>query len=85
MLYKRNGREQRIKSFGGEQIVLTLKMKQEFPDKNYNLYTVCRLKNNEEIPLYDETFTNEQLNKFYNKPSYYIPENNEEVNNENDL
>lgn len=78
-MYYRQGREQKIKNFGGEQIVLTLKMKQEMPEKKFNLYTVCKVVDGKNIPLYDECLDEEQYNKFFDKPSYYQPnQDNEE-------
>lgn len=83
-MYYRQGREQKIKNFGGEQIVLTLKMKQKMPGKQFNLYTVCKVVEGRDIPLYDECLTKEQYNKFFDKPSYYQPEidDKEEYNDE---
>lgn len=83
-MYYRQGREQKIKNFGSDQIVLTLKLKEKMSNKNYDLYTVCKIVDEKEIPLYNETFTNEQVEKFYQKPSYYIPKRNnkEDINNE---
>ena len=54
--------------------LLPLKMKQEIPGKQFNLYTVCKVVEGRDIPLYDECLTKEQYDKFFNKPSYYQPE-----------
>lgn len=72
-MYSRHGRAQKIKNFGGEQIVLGLRLKKKMPYKKYNLYTIYKLIDGEEVPLYDETFTDEQVSDFYTKSSYYVP------------
>ena len=64
--------------FGGEPLKLKLKLKQEFKDKKYDLYTVYKVIGDEEIPLYNETFTEDQVEKFYKHPSFYLPELDEE-------
>lgn len=79
-MYYRQSREQKIKNFGGEQIVLTLKLKQEFKNKPFNLYDVCKVVDGNNIPLYSECLTEEQVNKFFDKPSYYLAD--KEVNDE---
>lgn len=65
-----------IKDFGGETLRLTLIKKQDYEDKNYSLYLVCKVVKNEEgkneyIPLYPETFTPQQVERFYKNPTYY--------------
>ena len=78
-MYCRKGREQKIKNFGGDFIILGLKLKQEYPNKNYNLYTIYKLVNGEEIPIYNENMTKKEVNEFLNNPSYYkIDEKNKE-------
>ena len=76
-----------IKDFTGEPLKLTLVKKEEYPDKEYNLYSVCKVveddtKEGDErytfIPLYDETFTEDQYNEFYNVPRHYIAVKQEE-------
>lgn len=68
-----------VMDFSGEPLKLKLKLTQEFKDKNYNLYTVYKVtSNDEEIPLYNETFTEDQVEKFYKHPSFYLPELDEE-------
>lgn len=65
------------KDFSGEPIRLTLRLKEVYENKEYNLYTICKVvkvdKEDEFLPLYDETFTSKQYEKFFNDPSYYIP------------
>ena len=53
----------------GEKVKLTLKLKQEFKDKEYNLFTVCKVVGKEKIPLYNETFTHAQVIAFYENPT----------------
>lgn len=78
-MYCRKGREQKIKNFGGDFIILGLKLKQEYPNKNYNLYTIYKLVDGEEIPIYNENMTKKEVNEFLNNPSYYkIDEKNKE-------
>ena len=65
-----------IKDFGGETLRLTLVKKQDYEDKEYSLYMVCKVRKNEDgkdeyIPLYPETFTPRQVEKFYKNPTYY--------------
>lgn len=68
----RNDKFQVIKDFSGEEIKLTLELKEEWPDKENDLYTVCKVKDGKNIPLYNETFTPEQVDVFYNHPMYYV-------------
>lgn len=68
----------RVKDFSGEEVILTLVKKEEYPDKEYDLYTVCKVikrenEKDELFPLYDETFTKEQVSKFYKNAAYYSP------------
>ena len=78
-MYCRKGREQKIKNFGGDFVILGLKLKQEYPNKNYNLYTIYKLVDGEEIPIYNENMTKKEVNEFLNNPSYYeIDEKNKE-------
>lgn len=78
-MYCRKGREQKIKNFGGDFIILGLKLKQEYSNKDYNLYTIYKLINGEEIPIYNENMTKKEVNEFLNNPSYYkIDEKNKE-------
>lgn len=70
-MYCRKGREQKIKNFGGDFIILGLKLKQEYSNKDYNLYTIYKLVNGEEIPIYNENMTKKEVNEFLNNPSYY--------------
>lgn len=78
-MYCRKGREQKIKNFGGDFIILGLKLKQEYSNKDYNLYTIYKLVNGEEIPIYNENMTKKEVNEFLNNPSYYkIDEKNKE-------
>lgn len=78
-MYCRKGREQKIKNFGGDFIILGLKLKQEYPNKDYNLYTIYKLVDGEEIPIYNENMTKKEVNEFLNNPSYYkIDEKNKE-------
>ena len=72
------------------KIKLTLIKKREYKDKDYDLYTICKVieipsaidtknKKNKIIPLYDETFTPTQIEKFYKQPiNYSAVENVEE-------
>ena len=65
-----------INDFGGNALRLTLIKKQDIENKKYNLYMVCKVVKNEEgkdeiIPLYPETFTDTQVERFYNHPTYY--------------
>ena len=72
------------KDLSGEPIRLTLRLKEVYEGKKYNLYTICKVitvdKKDEFLPLYDETFTPKQYEKFFDDPSYYIPVKPEEVN-----
>lgn len=78
-MYCRKGREQKIKNFGGDFVILGLKLKQEYPNKDYNLYTIYKLVDGEEIPIYNENMTKKEVNEFLNNPSYYkIDEKNKE-------
>ena len=78
-MYCRKGSEQKIKNFGGDFIILGLKLKQEYSNKDYNLYTIYKLINGEEIPIYNENMTKKEVNEFLNNPSYYkIDEKNKE-------
>lgn len=68
-----------VKDFDtGEILKLTLIKKEEYPHKDYDLYTVCKILENKEteeeqvIPLYNETFTSKQIDEFYNEPTYYV-------------
>ena len=65
------------KDLGGEPIRLTLKLKEIYEDKEYNLYTIYKIKEvdgkDEYLPLYTETFTRAQYNRFFDDPTYYIP------------
>ena len=76
MDHKRYDRYKLIKDFGGEVLKLTLIKKQSFEDKEYDLYMVCKVRTGEQgedeiIELYPETFTNQQVEEFYKKPTYY--------------
>ena len=76
MDHKRYDRYKLIKDFGGEILKLTLIKKQDIKDKEYDLYTVCKVRTDEQgeeeiIPLYPETFTPAQVEEFYKKPTYY--------------
>lgn len=54
-----------------EPIKLTLLLEKEF--KNYNLYGVYKVKENNKLQkLYSETFTKAQYEKFFDNPTYYI-------------
>lgn len=76
---EKDRRYRNVRDFSGDTVVLTLKMKQKYKDKEYNLYTVCKvIKNGEKeelIPLYDETFTREQVDRFYKGTTYQTPGN----------
>lgn len=55
----------------GEPLKLTLLLEKEF--KNYNLYGVYKVKENNKLQkLYSETFTKQQYEKFFDNPTYYI-------------
>lgn len=63
------------KEFGGGLARLELVKKQDFKKKQFSLYTVCKVREEEGkkkyIPLYDETFTPQQVNAFYAIPTWY--------------
>ena len=48
---------------------VTLKLIKKLKDKDYNLYMVYKIKCDSLYPLYSETFTDEQYEDFFNKPS----------------
>ncbi len=77
-----NYKFKKVKDFSGETLVLTLVKKEEYKDKLYDLYTVCKVVQDGDekikIPLYDETFTREQVESFYNDSTYYTPGDPEE-------
>ena len=78
-----NYKFKKVKDFSGSTLKLTLVKKAECADKRYSLYTVNKIVKNENgedtlIPLYDETFTPEQVNTFYNNSTYYTPVEPEE-------
>ena len=61
------------KDYSGKLLKMTLKMKQECKDKEYDVYQVCKVEDDgvnkpNFIPLYTETFTARQLEEFYNPP-----------------
>lgn len=65
------------KDFSGAELKLTLVKKEEYKDKEYDLYSVCKVIEKEDgevelVPLYNETFTPKQLDAFYNGPSSFI-------------
>lgn len=68
----------KVRDFNGNILKLALKLEKEYENKNYDLYYVCKVvkDGNEEkkIKLYQETFTPEQVDNFYNNPSYYVTE-----------
>lgn len=71
------------KDYSGAAIKLTLVKKQECKGKDYDLYKVCKVIDNgvgkrEFIPLYDETFTEQQVEKFYTSKSRFHSEEDEE-------
>lgn len=74
-----------VKNFDGTPLKLELKLEQEFVDKKYDLYAVCKVveKDGEKeyIKLYSETFTPEQVRAFHSKNRYYLTdeENEEEI------
>ena len=56
------------------KIKLTLIKKREYKDKDYDLYTICKVidvNKKKLLPLYDETFTPNQIEKFYKQPINY--------------
>lgn len=55
----------------GEVVKLALVLKEEYPNKDYDLYMVCKVVNNELVHLYNETFTDKQIDEFYNEAAYY--------------
>ena len=71
------GRYRIVKCMDGKPLKLTLVKKEEYEDKDYDLYEVCKVIENEEgkkerVKMYNETFTKRELHKFYNDPTYYI-------------
>ncbi len=52
------------RDFSGEIIKLTLVKVKDYG--KFTLYTVTKIIGNEKIPLYNESFTPEQVNAFYN-------------------
>lgn len=78
-----NYRFKKVKDFSGHILKLTLVKKDDCPNKTYSLYTVNKIVQDENgedvlIPLYDETFTQEQVNSFYTNSTYYTPVETEE-------
>lgn len=70
------------KDYSGAILKLTLVKKQECVGKDYDLYTVCKVIDNGVgkrtfESLYDETFTDKQIEKFYNNPRFNIEEEEE--------
>lgn len=71
------------KDYSGAILKLTLVKKQECVGKDYDLYTVCKVIDNgvgERTfeKLYDETFTDKQIEKFYSNPRFHMDEEEEE-------
>ena len=62
----KNYRIKNVKDFKtGEVVRLALVMKEEYPNKDFDLYMVCKVVNNELVLLYNETFTKKQVEEFY--------------------
>lgn len=63
------------KEFGGGFAKLQLVKKQDFENKQFSLYTVCKVREDDGekkyIPLYNETFTPRQVTAFYAIPGWY--------------
>lgn len=61
-----------VRDFNGRMVKLVLVKKDVYEDKDYDLYTVCKVigngKDRKLEPLYDETFTPKQVEAFYDKP-----------------
>lgn len=76
MVERHNDKHRVVKDLSGEPLRLALVKKEEYEDKEYDLYTICKvLKRDEEyeyIPLYSETFTPQQYAAFYDNATYYI-------------
>ena len=92
MNHKHYKRYKLIKDFGGEILKLTLIKIQKIKDKEYDLFMVCKVVENEQgeeefIKLYPETFTPEQEEAFYKYPTYYEAylQNSEETWGTNEL
>ncbi len=78
------------KDYSGAAIKLTLIKKQECKGKDYDLYKVCKVIDNgvgkrEFIHLYDETFTDQQVEKFYTSKSRFHSEEENENEEEEEL
>lgn len=60
----------------GNPLKLTLRLKEKCENKDYDRYSVCKVVEEDGklkyIPLYEETFTEKQYNKFFDNPTYYI-------------
>jgi hypothetical protein len=62
------------KDYSGKLLKLTLKLVQECEGKEYNVYQVCKVIDDGVtekptfLPLYVETFTDKQVEEFYNPP-----------------
>lgn len=79
------GKWKLTKDVTGQLLKLALVKIVEYPNKKYDLYTVCKVLENKEnpneeeyIPLYNETFTKEQYDDFYKKPRYFLVDDPEE-------
>ena len=75
------------KDYSGAVIKLTLIKKQECKGKDYDLYKVCKVIDNgvgkrEFVHLYDETFTDQQVEKFYTSKSRFHSEEEDEEEEE---
>lgn len=91
ILNKKECRVRIGKDYSGAILKLTLRKKQECVGKDYDLYTVCKVEEKEDVngekeleftPLYDETFTDKQIEKFYSNPRFHMDEEEEEYEKE---
>ena len=72
---KKHNQYKVTKEFGGGLARLELVKEQDFPNKQFSLYSVCKVTEEDGekkyTPLYNETFTPQQVRAFYAIPMWY--------------